>query len=59
MKILNKRTGTLEAKLVRVYSRGAFACVVLILRQDDLAEIDCIWVLCFGTSGYCGESIAQ
>ena len=59
MKFLNKRTGMLKAKLVRVYSLGVFACVALIQRQDDLAEIDCIWVLCFVTSGYYGESIAE
>ena len=43
----------------RVCSLGVFACEVLIQRQDDLAEIDCIWVPYFETSGYCGELIAE
>ena len=43
----------------RVYSPGVFACVVMIVGQDDLAEIDSFWVLCCDTSGYYGESVAE
>ena len=48
-----------EVLSFRVYSRGVFACVVLILGQADLAVIGYIWVPCFDTSGYYGESIAE
>ena len=42
-----------------VYSLGVFAYVVLSLGQDNLAEIDGVWVLCFDISGYYGESVAE
>ena len=48
-----------EVLSFRVYSPGAFACVVFILGQFELAENDCIWVLCFDISGYYGESVAE
>ena len=48
-----------EALSFRVCSLGVFACKALIQRQDDLAKTDCIWVLCFDTSGYNGESVAE
>ena len=48
-----------EVLSFRVYSLHVFACEALILCQDDLAEIDGIWVLCFDTSGYYGEFIAE
>ena len=48
-----------EVLSFRIYSLCVFACVALILRQGDLAEIDCNWVLCFDTSEYYGESVVE
>ena len=48
-----------EAQSFKVYSRGVFTCVVLILSQDGLAVVGYIFSPCFDTFGYYGEPTAE